>query len=143
MVFVFFYTSFGFFVSVFICFFFFHTFFFGSCLLSFFFFFILFFKSSMDIKVNLYKLHFLSLNFFIPNQTPWEKTKIFFIIPLFYHFSIFYLSTFSLLQPNRPLQNSSWFEWVPKKWWDEFLSGWWSSRGKVFIYLFFFFYKFF
>ena len=124
-------------------FFFFILFFFGSCLLSFFFFFILFFKSSMDIKVNLYKLHFLSLNFFIPNQTPWEKTKIFFIIKLFYHFFIFYLPTFSLLQPNKPLRNSSWFEWVPKKWWDEFLSGWWSSRGKVFIYLFFIFYKFF
>ena len=64
-----------------------------------------------DIIVNLYKLHFLSshfslnqtkvfstLSFFHPsNQTHMRENQIFSIIIL-----IFYISTFLLLQPNKP-----------------------------------------
>ena len=47
------------------------------------------------IHVNLYKLIFPSLHFFIPNQTKRREIKIFSIIPLFHFLTIFYLLNFS------------------------------------------------
>ena len=61
-----------------------------------------FLKSSRDMKVNLYKLHFLSLHFSTPNQATWEKTKMFPILQIFHHLPIFYPPTFPLFQPNGP-----------------------------------------
>ena len=59
-----------------------------------------FFKKG--ICVNLYKLTYSILPFPTLNQTKIRKIKIFSILSLFHPPIIFYLFTFSLLQPNEP-----------------------------------------
>ena len=49
---------------------------------------------------------FLSLHLSTTNQTKMREIKIFFILPLFHHFTIFYPFTFPLLQPNKPLMKA-------------------------------------
>ena len=66
--------------------------------LYFFFSYLLFFLSIRDMKVNLYKLYFLFLNFLLSNQTSWWKTKNFSIL------SLFSILPFSSLQPNGPFK---------------------------------------
>ena len=59
------------------------------------------------MRVNLYNPHFLLFSIssilHLSNQTHMRENKIFYIILLFYHFLIFYLSTFLSFRLNGPL----------------------------------------